>query len=166
MRRKVFKGRLLTVFDSRLKLPNGRTGRFDEIRHPGAALIVPFLGEDIVLIRQYRAVIGKYLWEFPAGILEKGETPLACAKRELIEETGYAILGIKKLGKIYTSPGFCDEVIHVYRAVCGVQGSHNRDHDEVIRVRRMKRLYVRKLLRNGRILDSKTIAALALAGIA
>ena len=162
----VFKGKLLKLFSGPIDLPNGRTGYFEEVRHPGAALVVPFLGEDaIVCIRQYRAVIGKYLWELPAGTLNRGETPLECARREVTEETGYKVTQLRRIGFLYTTPGFCNEIIHVYRADCAERVPHDRDADEVISVRVMKKRAVQSLVKKGRINDSKTIAALALANV-
>ncbi len=96
------------------KLPNGNSVQLDLIVHPGAALIVPFLGKDrIILLRQWRAVLNKYLLELPAGTLDKGESILTCAKRELIEETGYASQKMTKLGRIYPVPGYSTEIIHI-----------------------------------------------------
>ncbi len=164
-RKKIFSGKLVKLFISKLKLPNGKTGYFEEIIHPQASLVVPFIKNRIVFIRQYRAVIDKYIWELPAGILEPGETPYACAKREITEETGYLVRNVKRIGKIYTSPGFCDEIIHVFKADCVSKGRSERDADELIRVRLVKKSEAIELFRNGKIQDAKTIAALAFAGI-
>jgi len=166
MKKPVFKGKLLKLYKSRKKLPNGRLGYFEEIEHPGAALVIPFVGNEIVFIRQYRGVIGRYIWELPAGTLEKGESIYSCAKREVIEETGYVPVRLKKLGVIYTSPGFCTEIIHIYRAECESAAKKcRRDSDEVIRVKCLSKAEVRGIFRSGKITDSKTISALALAGL-
>ncbi|MEA3489831.1 MAG: NUDIX hydrolase [Candidatus Omnitrophota bacterium] len=161
----VFGGCLFTVFKGRKRLPDGRNAYFEEIDHPGAALIIPFVKEKIIFIRQYRGVIEKYIWELPAGIIDPGETPYSCAKRELVEETGYEAEKIKKIGLIYTTPGFCNEKIHIFRADCKRDGTGKRDPDELIRVKQMTKDGVRRLFKNGRISDSKTIAALSFAGI-
>jgi len=163
--KKVFDGKLIKLYAGEKALPDGRKGYFEEIRHPGAALVVPFLGNKIVFIQQYRAVIDEYLWEVPAGTLNPGETPLACAKREVSEETGYRIKKIKRLGAIHTTPGFCNEIIHIFRADCGKKGAHKRDTDEFIKIFLLPKNKIRKLFKTGRIHDSKTIAALAFAGI-
>ena len=165
IRKKVFSGRLISLFKGRKKLPNGREAYFEEVVHPGASIVVPLLGARVVLIRQYRAVIGKYIWELPAGTLNGKESPRACAKREVLEETGYRVGKIKKLGKIYTTPGFCNEVIHVYKAECSSRGSTNMDFDEMIKVESLTKKKVRDLFNAGKITDSKTISALSLAGI-
>jgi len=164
-RKKIFDGKLLKIYTSSLELPDGNLGYFEEVSHPGAALIIPFLKDKIVFIRQYRAVIGKYIWELPAGTLKKGETPYACAKREITEETGYRVKKIKKLGMIHTTPGFCNETIHIYKAECASITQHEHDHDEFIRVYPLSKNEIKKLFKNGKITDSKTIASLAFAGI-
>lgn len=164
-RKKVFSGRLINGFKVRKRLPDGREAYFEEIQHPEAALVVPFVNGRIVFIRQYRAVIGKRIWELPAGILDKGESPRACAVREVAEETGYVIRRIKKLGVIYTSPGFCDERIHLFTAECVARGVTFMDEDEMIRVKLFGRSEVRRMFERGLITDAKTIAALSLAGV-
>ena len=117
-RKKVFSGRLLKVFKGTKRLPNGIEAYFEEVDHPGAALIVPFIKEKIVFIRQYRGVIGKYIWELPAGTLDPGETPYACAKREVEEETGCRVKSLEKVGIIFTTPGYSNEKICVFKAEC------------------------------------------------
>src|SRR4030043_489937 len=117
-KKSIFKGKiLLDVHLDNVMLPNGTEVRLECIKHPGAAAIVPFLKDDeIVLIRQYRPVIDEYIWEIPAGTLHRGESPLKCAKREIEEEIGYRARSLKYLGGIYTTPGFTNEFIHLYRA--------------------------------------------------
>ncbi len=161
----IFKGKILDVSKRLKKLPNGKYAYLEEVKHPGAAIMVPFLGKKIVLLRQYRGVIDKYLWELPAGKLDHGETPYSCIKREITEETGYKVKNIKKLGYIYTSPGFCDEKIHVYKADCSEKTEINRDEDELIRVSVLSKRQIIDMFKKGRIVDSKTISALSFAGI-
>ncbi|MBU1084606.1 MAG: NUDIX hydrolase [Candidatus Omnitrophota bacterium] len=164
-RKMVFNGRLLKVFRSRKALPEGKIGYFEEVQHPGAVLVVPFVGEKVVLLRQYRGVIGDYIWELPAGKLDPGETPYKCAKRELLEETGYLAKNIKKLGFIYTTPGFCDEKIYIFTADCSGKVEASKESDEIIEVSVLGKKSIRNLFREGRINDAKTIAGLSLAGI-
>ena len=164
-RRRLFRGRIFSVFQGKKTLPNGRVAYFEEVEHPGAAIVIPFYGEKIIFIRQYRGVIGKYIWELPAGTLAPGESPASCAKRELTEETGFMAKDLRRLGYIYTTPGFCNEKIVVFRALCRPGGRIERDTDEVIRTRAFKRKEVRRLFSSGRICDSKTIAALCFAGV-
>jgi len=163
---KIFEGKLLKVFKGKKVLPNGKTAYLEEIEHPGASLIVPFVGKNLLFLKQYRGVIDEYIWELPAGKLEPGESPYKCAKRELEEETGYRARTMKKIGMIYTTPGFCDEKIHIYKAVCDTDRKDLRlNEDEMIKVRALSVGQVRKLFKAGKITDSKSIAGLAFAGI-
>lgn len=163
--KKIYNGKLIKLYESRKALPDGRTGYFEEIKHPGASLVVPFFEDKIVFIRQYRGVIGKYLLELPAGKLSAGEAPSDCAKREVAEETGYIVKNMRKIGMIYTTPGFCDEKIHIFSAHCSEKKGTNRDWDEFITVKLLTRKEAVKLVRSGKLNDAKTIAALAFAGI-
>jgi len=163
--KKVFNGKLLKVFTTIKKLPWGKEAYFEVVKHPGASLIVPSIGNKIVFIRQLRPVVGKELWELPAGTLEKNETPYKCAKREVKEETGYLVKNLKKIGVIYTTPGFSDEKIHIYQAECTQKGEIDPDEDEKIEVHLFSRKKIKEMFYLGQITDSKTIAALAFAGI-
>ena len=113
----VFRGGLLDVHVDRIALPDGTTLEREIVAHPGAVAIVPLLPNgDVLLVRQYRHAVQSDLWEIPAGKLEPGESPSACARRELREETGYAAANWTCLCSFYTSPGFSDERITLYRA--------------------------------------------------
>jgi ADP-ribose pyrophosphatase len=161
----VFKGKLLKVHVKRERLPHGYLATFEMIRHPGASLVVPFLDRNtIIMLRQLRPVIGRYIYELPAGTLDAGEAPLACARREIIEETGYAAKRFKRLGMIYPVPGYSTEIIYLYKAEGLVLTERIPEEDEVIEHRPMKRAEVRRLFRQGKIVDAKTIAALAHCG--
>ncbi|MCK9431782.1 MAG: NUDIX hydrolase [Candidatus Omnitrophica bacterium] len=135
------------------------------IKHPGAALIVPFIEKDkVILLRQFRPVIGRYLYELPAGTREEGESLLSCARRELAEETGYSASGIARLGYIYPVPGYSTEKIVIYRA-CGLKKSGGHpEKDEVIRCGIAGKAMVRKLFLSGKINDAKTICAFSICG--
>ncbi|HBO97650.1 MAG TPA: hypothetical protein DE315_04610 [Candidatus Omnitrophica bacterium] len=160
-----FQGKKFSFAVVKKKLPNGRTADVDVIEHPGAVTIVPFLSRDrIILLYQYRPVLGRYLWELPAGTLDKNERPLACARRELIEETGHKAGVFTRLGKIYPVPGYSTEVIHIFKAEKLTPQAGTKDADEIIRTKPVTRPEVRKLFRAGRISDAKTIAALSLCG--
>ena len=164
-RKKIFKGRIFRVFAGKKLLPNGVKAYFEEIDHPGASLIIPFVSDKIVFIRQYRGVIGRYIWELPAGTIDRGETPYACAKREIAEETGYRVRNLRKIGVVYSSPGFCNERIHIFRADCAEKDAQKTDKDELLRVKLFSRKRVVEMFAGGKITDSKTIAALAFSGI-
>ena len=110
-----FNGKLIKVFEKKTLLPNSETINLEIVKHPGAVLIIPFLSkEKIILIKQYRPVMKEYLYELPAGTLEKKESTRVCAKRELIEETGYRANKIRKIGKIYPCPGYSTEKIIIF----------------------------------------------------
>jgi len=161
--KEIYKGRLLRLFRKREKLPNGVWAELEVIQHPGAALIVPFLSADkVLMIRQYRPVIGKYIYELPAGTLEPRERPAVCARREVVEETGHKAARITKLGVIYPVPGYSTEKIHIYRADELTQVKRSLDKDEVMDTCVMTKKKVQSLFRKGAIVDAKTICALTL----
>lgn len=163
MAKTVFRGRVIKVYSVTRTLPNGIKTTVDVVEHPGAVLILPFLGQDrIILLRQYRPSIKKYLWELPAGTLKPKESPVRCAKRELVEETGYQAQRILKLGKIYPVPGYSTEVITLFQAEKLSRQYAAKDKDEVIEARSVSIKDVKKMFNAGRIMDAKTICALAL----
>lgn len=158
----VFKGRLLKVFVKNVRLPNGYKATFEIIKHPGAALVVPFISKDkVIILRQLRPVIGGYIYELPAGTIDKGESPLECARREIIEETGYLAGKIKKVGSIYPVPGYSTEKIVIYKAERLRPMQRHAEKDEVIEIKILTQPAVRRLFKTGRIVDAKTIAAFA-----
>ncbi len=163
--RTIFKGALLHLMTKDVALPNGHRVRFELIKHPGAALIVPFYAPGrILLLRQLRPVIGFYIYELPAGTLGKGESPLECARREVVEETGYSAKRFTRLGVIYPVPGYSTEKITIFKA----EGLRKREtaaqKDEVIEARLVTRGAVKRLFTRGEIVDAKSICALAMCG--
>ena len=118
--RQLFRGRLLQLCVERVRLPDGGEAERELVHHPGAAAVVPVqdsgTGPRVHLLRQYRHAVGGVLWEVPAGILEPGESPEACARRELREEAGLLAGRWKRLAAIHTSPGFCDEKVALFLA--------------------------------------------------
>ncbi len=166
-RKSFFQGRiLLDVGIDHVRLPNGRVVGIESVKHPGASCVVPFLSKDkIILIRQYRPVVDDYIWELPAGTLKKGEKPLQCAKRELEEEIGYSAGRIKLAGFIYTTPGFSNEGIYIYRAESLKKVDVMPEDDEVLVAKVFGIEEARRLFKNRKIVDSKTIAGLAMCGI-
>jgi ADP-ribose pyrophosphatase len=157
----VFKGRLLRVVTRTTRLPNGHVIDLEMVEHPGAVLIIPFLSRSRMLIlRQFRPVIGAYIYELPAGTLEKAEKPIHCARREVQEETGYAAEKMTRLGTIYPVPGYSTEKIFMYTAE-QLRPCHGApEKDEVIRTHVVTRQQVRRLYARGQIVDAKTICAL------
>jgi ADP-ribose pyrophosphatase len=130
--------------------------------HPGGAVIVPIKSDGkIVLISQYRYPHNQAVIEFPAGKLEAGEDPLDCATRELAEETGYTSNKISKLGKIYTTPGFCDEILHIYLAEDIIPGAHAREEgEEGMEILELTIDEIEKKISDGEIVDAKTICGI------
>jgi len=161
----VFKGRLLKVFVKKVRLPNGYLATFEIIKHPGAALVIPFLSKDkIIMLRQLRPVVGNYIYELPAGTIDKGESPVECARREIVEETGYSAGSMKRLGEIYPVPGYSTEKIIIYEARNLKPCHRTLEKDEIIELKVLTRSAARCLFKSGKIVDAKTIAALAFCG--
>ena len=164
----VFSGRLLKVQRDHVTLPNGNDTTREYIRHPGAVAIVPVLEDgSVVLVKQCRYPLGTLLWEIPAGKLDHGEAEDAdeCAKRELSEETGYDAAHWQRLISIATTPGFSDEIIHLYK-VWGLQKyAQHTDEDEFIGVQAFSPEQLKKMIAEGELYDAKTLCALYAAKI-
>lgn len=159
----VFKGRVAEVHKVGVRMPDGRVVQRDWIRYNGAAVILPILDDgSIVLIRNYRFAVEETLYELPAGMLEPGEAPAVGATRELTEETGYTAGRIEKLGRFYTGPGTCNEVMHAFVATDLVGGTQDLEIYEQIETEVLSEAEVRAMVADGRIHDGKTIAALGL----
>ncbi|AWM41063.1 ADP-ribose pyrophosphatase [Gemmata obscuriglobus] len=156
-------GRRIRVEVDTLTTANGQTIRRDAIRHPGAVVILPVLdAERVVLLRNYRFVIGDTLWELPAGTVEPNEPLEACAKRELIEETGYRAAKWRGLGYIYASPGVMDEKLHLFVAEDLTPGAARPEPDEQLEPVVVKLDEAVQMCLNGTIRDAKTITSLLL----
>lgn len=163
--KKAFDGRLLKVYVMKRRLPHGFVATFEMIRHPGAALIVPLVSRDeVIMLRQLRPVIGKYIYELPAGTLGRNESPRSCAAREIIEETGYSAGKLTRLGSIVPVPGYSTERIIIFKAEALRKVAHTPEEDEVIESRIFTRSQIEGLFRKGAIIDAKTISAFAMCG--
>jgi ADP-ribose pyrophosphatase len=158
----VYTGRVVNLDVDVVEFPDGTAGELEIFRHPGASAVVPFLtdprGEDpqILLIRQYRYASGDYMYEIPAGRLDPGEDPTACAHRELREETGCSAASMQHLYTIYTTPGFTDEKIHIFLASQLTQGDAAREADEFLTVEPVKLSRALELVKSGELNDAKT----------
>ncbi len=162
--REIHRGRVVHLFVETITLPNGHTTALEVIKHPGAAAVVPFLDPDtILLVRQYRHAVGGYLLEIPAGKLDAGEAPEHCAARETEEETGYRAGRLEKLGAILTTPGFTDEIIHLYAGYDLVATTSALEADEDLSVLPMPFADALSRVDQGKITDAKTMSALMLA---
>jgi len=164
--RRIYTGRVVRLDVDTVRFPDGSTGQLELIRHPGAAAIVPCASDPpeadptILLIRQYRYATGGELWEIPAGTLDPGEDPEVCARRELLEETGVTAARLQRLTSIWTTPGFTNEVIHLYLATGLTMGEPSRERDEFIEVVPQPLSRVLALIRDGEIRDAKTVVAI------
>lgn len=143
---------------------NGKEAWREVVHHPGASAVVA-IDEDnrIIMEKQFRYALNDYLLEIPAGKLDAGEDPLVCAKRELEEETGIIASEWISLGTIATSPGFCNEVIHLYVAKGLSKGEIHWDEDEYVEVERYTFDELLQRISEEKIKDSKTLSALLLA---
>ena len=162
---KKIRGRKITYSVQAMHLPNGVIASMDVIEHPGAALMIPFLAKNkIIFLRQYRAIFKEYLYELPAGTLDPKEKVISCARRELIEETGYRAKLFRKLGHIYVVPGYSNEVIHIFEARGLVPAEAPKDIDEILKPIILTKSKVQQLFRQRKIVDAKSICALAMCG--
>lgn len=158
-----FDGKLIKVTYDIAEV-NGKEAWREVVHHPGASAIVA-IDEDnrIIMEKQFRYALNDYLLEIPAGKLDAGEDPLVCAKRELEEETGIIASEWISLGTIATSPGFCNEVIHLYVAKGLSKGEIHWDEDEYVEVERYTFDELLQRISEEKIKDSKTLSALLLA---
>jgi ADP-ribose pyrophosphatase len=164
----IHQGRIIRLEQHTVEFPDGTTGQLDVVRHPGAAAVVPLLDDAtsadprVLLIRQFRHAVGGWLWEIPAGRLDAGERdhPERCARRELKEETGCTAELIRPLLSIVTTPGFSDEVIHLFLATGLTRGPHAREKDEFMELHDVSLSKVRKMIQDNEITDVKTLIGL------
>ena len=160
-----FDGVVIDVEHWKVRLPDGSEGLREIVLHKGAAAVIPVDEQGrVALVRQYRTPLERETLEIPAGKLDfPGEDPLECAKRELREETGLKAEEWRKLVALRTTPGFCNETIHMYMARGLSQGERDLDDDEFLNVEWMPIERVTNMILEGRIEDSKTIAAVLMA---
>jgi ADP-ribose pyrophosphatase len=162
----IFEGRVVNLSVDRVRFPDGREAELELIDHRGAAAVVPLLGPvgdpdpQMVLVRQYRYPAGGYLLEIPAGVPLPGESWDACAKRELEEETGYRAADLVFLTRLFTTPGFTNEVIHFFLATDLRPGEVSRDPDELMEVEEMPLSDALRMIREGEIRDGKSVASI------
>lgn len=164
--RRVYTGKVISMDVDEVRFPDGSVGELEMIRHPGASAVVPFLsdpsGDDpqVLLIRQFRHAADGYLYEIPAGRLDPGEDPKACALRELREETGCSAAAMEQLFTMYTTPGFTDEKIHVFMATGLKAGESSHEADEFLDLQPMPLSRALRMVEAGEIQDAKTALGL------
>ncbi len=157
-------GRIFRLVRENVTLENGVVTELDVIRHPGAAAIIPFISQNtLLLIKQYRHAAGGFIWEIPAGTRDPGESALACAKRELIEETGFSARDWVDLGEITPLPAYSDERIHIFGATNLTPSKQHLDQDEILDVHEVLLDDALSMIRNNQIQDAKTISGLFMA---
>jgi ADP-ribose pyrophosphatase len=161
---KIFKGAVFEVERDRLLEENGIEIVREVVRHPGGAGALPLFDDGrVALVKQYRHPARRELLEIPAGRIEVGETPEMCAAREVEQEIGFRVGRIEKLAEFYSTPGFCEEKLHVYLATDLTPSSQALDHDEWVEVVYLPFAEAAQMLGRGGIEDSKTFIALLLA---
>jgi len=163
----VHDGRIVKLSLDTVRYPDGSQGTLEMIRHPGASAVLPVVGSvdepdpEILLIRQYRYATGGYIWEVPAGIpLGPDERADVCARRELEEETGHRAGELLPLTRIFTTPGFTDEVIQLFLASGLTDGERKLDDDEFVEVVRMPFSRAIEMVRDGEITDGKSVCTI------
>lgn len=162
-RRAAYEGRMLHVYSDRVEIGGRETTR-EVVLHPGACAILPVTEKkEILFVRQYRYAAEETLLEIPAGKIDPGEAPDVCAARELTEETGFRAERLRKLGAVFTTPGFCNEKIHLYLADRLVPAHQHLDTDEFLDVVKIPLDEALEMIGNGEISDAKTLAAFAIA---
>jgi len=157
----IYKGSIVDLRLEPATLPNGVTVMLEMVRHPGAAAVVA-VDETlhVTLVRQYRHAAGGFIWEVPAGKLDAGEAPEQCARRELREEAGLVAGELIRLGAVFTAPGFCDELIHLFLARRLTPAAQQLELDEVLTVERVPLREALAMIRSGALQDAKSIAGL------
>jgi ADP-ribose pyrophosphatase len=164
---RVFDGKVFDVDRDRVRMPNGREVAVDVIRHVPSAVLVPVPEPGhVILIRQYRYAVNRWLWELPAGSVDEGETPEQAARRECHEEIGQIPDTIVRLGSMFPTPGYCDEEMFFFR-VSGLTRPEEAaalDEDEDIEVQVFTLKAAREMVRRGEISDMKTVIGLSLLG--
>jgi ADP-ribose pyrophosphatase len=164
----VFQGRIFNVSVDRVTYPDGRTVNMEVVRHPGSVVLIPMPAHArIILVRQYRYVVDKWLWELPAGTLEPAEEPEAAALRECHEEVGKIAGSAERLVTLYPSPGFCDESMTFFlltqlRVRRADEAAAAQDPDELLNVKEFSVAEARQMVRKGEIVDMKTAFGLTL----
>jgi len=171
--RSVFEGKIVRLRLETVRYPDGSTGELEIVRHVGAAAVLPLTrpGPEcdagtpprVILLKQYRHAVGRTIWEVPAGKLDGGESPEACARRELREEAGVTAEQLEPLTTLWTTPGFTNERIHLFLATGLTFGETEREGHEFIETREVELAEALAMVERGEIDDAKTVVCLLLA---
>ena len=166
-RREAYRGRIFSITVDRVTLPSGHTLDMEVVRHPGSVVLLPVPAPgQIILIRQYRYTLGRFIWELPAGSLKPGEDPAAAAARECEEEIDLAPGRVERVQAFFPTPGFCDEEMIYFRCLDlgprAPDSTAQKDEDEVIEPRTFTVDEVKAMIAAGEVVDLKTVAGLSL----
>jgi len=157
----IYEGRIVTLRDDTVELPDGRTTNREIVEHADVVAIVAIDENDnVLLVKQYRKPVEKEMLEIPAGGIEAGENPETSAIREMQEETGYLPNTIEQIGGIYVSPGYCNEYLYLYLATDLVPSKLEGDDDENIELIRIPLSEIPQMIASGELCDAKSVAAL------
>lgn len=158
----IHQGSLISLYKEKVNLPKQEHTYFDIVKHPGGAVIAAINEQsELCVLKQWRHALQQYIWELPAGCLEIGESPLNTAKRELEEEAGVIATEWTELGLICSTPGFCNEILHLFKAEGLETGALNLDAAEQLEAHWIPFGEVESMVLAGEIIDSKTLAVLA-----
>lgn len=165
--KEIFNGRILHLTHDEVSLSDGSTALREVVRHPGGVCVAAIDDDNnLLFVRQFRYPYKEVVLELPAGKLEKGSTPLENGKRELLEETGAVGYSYISLGQVYPSPGYTDEIIHLYACRVKEQGESRPDEGEFLNVEKIPLLKAAEMVLNNRVFDAKTqIAVLKTAAL-
>ena len=166
-RREAYRGRIFSITVDRVTLPSGHTLDMEVVRHPGSVVLLPVPAPgQIILIRQYRYTLGRFIWELPAGSLKPGEDPAAAAARECEEEIDLVPGRVERVQAFFPTPGFCDEEMIYFRCLDlgprAPDSTAQKDEDEVIEPRTFTVDDVKAMIAAGEVVDLKTVAGLSL----
>lgn len=157
----VFSGKLLQVYKDTVILPSGNQSTREYIKHPGASVVIPYLGNNIIaMVRQYRYPVNQIILELPAGKIDPGESPEETIRRELAEETGYHAKILRPVCQIHTCVGYSNELLYLYWADKLISSPQRPDADETIEVDTISISEAMKLVYCGKITDAKTLIGL------
>ena len=161
--RRIYTGKVLSLDVDEVEEPGGVHARREVVRHSGSVAVLAIQDDGkIVLVRQYRYPVDDFVWELPAGRLDEGESPEQAAQRELQEEIGYKASQLQKMAFFHTTPGFCDESMHVFRATGLLASKAQGDEDERIEVQAFTLSELEAMIDRGEIREGKTLVAILL----
>jgi ADP-ribose pyrophosphatase len=155
----IYQGKIISLQVDEVRLPDGNTANREIVRHPGAVAVLALVDDKMLVVEQYRKALDKCQVEIPAGKLDANELPPEAARRELEEETGFTCSELRPICSFYTSPGFADEIVHLYAAEQLQRGEARLDDDEFLLCEAITFEEACGYIREGRISDAKTITA-------